>query len=115
MSLLSEAMEEFTIVDKKTTDDGYGGVDHEWKDGATFSGALVYDSSTEMKVAQAMGSTSAYTLTVRKNVNLDRYTVFRRKADSKTFRVTADSDEKKTPDSATLDMLQYPVEAWELD
>lgn len=115
MSLLDEAMEEFTIVDRRTVDDGYGGVVTEWVDGATISGAVTYDSSSEMKVAQAMGSTSAYTLTVRKNVNLDYHTVIRRKSDSKIFRVLANSDEKKTPDSAALNMLQYPLEEWKLD
>lgn len=115
MSLLSEAMEEFQVVDRTTTDDGYGGVIAVWKDGAKFNGAVVYDASTQMKVAQAMGSTAAYTLTVRKNVNLDYHTVIKRSSDGKIFRVLANSDEKKTPDSAALDMLQYPVEEWRLD
>ena len=115
MSLLDEAFEVFTIVDKRTAPDGYGGVVTEWVDGADINGAVTYDSSAEMKVAQAMGSTSAYTLTVRKNVSLDYHTVIRRKSDSKIFRVLANSDERKTPDSAKLNMLQYPVEEWKLD
>jgi len=115
MSLLDEAMEEFTIVDRRTVADGYGGVVTQWVDGATINGAVTYDSSAEMKVAQAMGSTSAYTLTVRKNVNLDYHSVIRRNSDDKVFRVLANSDEKKTPDSAKLNMLQYPVEEWKLD
>ena len=115
MSLLDEAFEEFTVIDRRTTDDGYGGVMPEWVDGATFNGAVTYDSSSEMKVAQAMGSTSAYTLTVRKNIDLDYHTVIRRRSDSKIFRLLANSDERKTPDSARLNMLQYPVEEWTLD
>ena len=115
MSLLDEAMEGFTIVDKQTVSDGYGGVTTQWVDGAQINGAVTYDSSSEMKVAQAMGSTSAYTLTVRKNVNLDYHMVVRRDSDGKIFRVLANSDEKRTPESAHLNMLQYPVEEWKLD
>ena len=115
VSLLDEAMEGFTIVDKRTVRDGYGGVTNQWVDGAKIDGAVTYDSSSEMKVAKAMGSTSAYTLTVRKNVDLDYHMVLRRDSDGKIFRVLANSDEKKTPESAYLNMLQYPVEEWNLD
>lgn len=114
MSLLDEAFEPFVILDRTTSDDGYGGVVTQWVDGAEINGALVYDSSSQMKVAQALGSTSAYTLTVRKNVNLDYHMVLRRKSDSKIFRVVANSDENKTPRSANLNMLQYAMEEWTL-
>lgn len=115
MSLLDEAFETFTIVDKVTSPDGYGGVTKTWKDGAAFSGAVTYDGSTQMKVAQAAGSTAAYTLTVRKNVDLDYRTVIRRESDKKIFRTLANSDENDTPDSAHLNMRQYPAEEWTLD
>lgn len=115
MSLLDEAFESFTIMDKVTSDDGYGGVVTEWAEGATISGAIVYDSSAIMKVAQAAGSTAAYTLTVKKNVDLDFYTVVKRMSDGRIFRVLANSDDKKTPDSAHLNMRQYPVEDWALN
>lgn len=115
MSLLDEAFENFTIIDRITTDDGYGGVVTEWIDGAPFQGALVYDSSTTMKVAQAAGSTSSYTLTVRKNVNLDFHTVIRRESDGHTYRILSNSDDRKTPESARLNMLQYAAEEWVLN
>lgn len=115
MSLLDEAFENFIIMDKVTSDDGYGGVVIEWAEGATISGALVYDNSSMMKVAQAIGSTAAYTLTVRKNVDLDFYTVLKRSSDNRIFRVLANSDDNKTPESAGLNMKQYPVEDWKLN
>lgn len=115
MSLLDEAFEDFTIIDKVTVDDGYGGVVTRWFDGATIQGAMVFDSSAEMKVAAAMGSTSAYTFTVRKNVNLDYHTVLRRKSDDQIFRIISNSDDRKTPESANLNMLQYSAEEWTLN
>lgn len=112
MSLLEEAYEDFTVMNKSIVDDGYGGTTTVWSDGATIQGAIVFDSSTQMKVAQAMGVTSAYTLTVRKSIELDYHTVIRRKSDSKIFRLTSNSDDKKTPNSAGLDMRQYSAEEW---
>ena len=114
MSLLDDAYENFTVINKSVIDDGYGGTTTTWTDGATIKGAIVMDSSTQMKVAQAMGVTSIYTLTVRKDVELDYHTVIRRESDGKIFRLTSNSDDKKTPASAGLNMRQYSAEEWRL-
>ena len=114
MSLLESAYEDFTVLNKSVIDDGYGGTDTTWTDGATIKGAMVYDMSTQMKVAQAMGSTSTYTLTVKKSVELDYHTVLRRESDKKIFRLTSNSDDHKTPAVASLDMRQYSAEEWRL-
>lgn len=114
MSLLEDAYEAFTIVNKSIVDDGVGGTTTVWTDGASFQGAIVFDNSTQMKIAQAMGVSSSYTLTVKKSVELDYHTVIRRDSDKKVFRLTSDSDDKKTPVSASLDMRQYSAEEWEI-
>ena len=67
-----------------------------------------------MRVAQAMGATSVYTLTVKKNVMLDYHTIIRRESDKKIFRLTSNSDDKKTPEEAGLNMRQYNAEEWQL-
>ena len=110
MSLLDSAYEPFTIINKTVVDDGYGGVDTVYVDGATIQGAIVYDNSAQMKVARAMGVTASYTLTVKKNVQLDYHTILRRESDGKIFRLTSNSDDKKTPEEATLNMRQYDAE-----
>lgn len=110
MSLLDNAYEPFTIINKITADDGLGGVTTEWVDGATIDGAIVYDGSTQMKIAHAMGVTATYSLIVRKNVLLDYHTVLRREKDGKIFRLTSNSDDKKTPEEAALNMRQYDAE-----
>lgn len=115
MSLLDEAYEDFTIVNKMVMPDGYGGTTTVWKDGATIQGAIVFDSSTQMKVAQAAGVTSAYTFTLKKNIELDYHTVLRREKDKKIFRLTSNSDDKKTPKTAGLNMRQYSAEEWRLN
>lgn len=114
MSLLESAYEDFVIINKSVIDDGYGGTTNAWTDGATIQGAISFDASSGMKIAEALGSTSVYTLTVKKSVDLDFHTVFRRESDGRTFRVTANSDDRKTPNDAGLDMRQYSVEEWQL-
>ena len=114
MSLMEDALEDFTIINKVTSPDGYGGVNTDWVDGALIKGAMVFDGSTQMKVARAMGSTSSYTLTVIKDIELDYHDVLRRESDKQIFRITSNSDDLKTPDSATLNMRQYQAEEWKL-
>lgn len=114
MSLLDDAFEEFNILNKIRSDDGYGGTYTEWVPGATIMGAMVYDNSSQAMIAQALGSTSVYTLTVRKDLELDYHDVLRRVSDGKIFRLTSNSDENKTPRSAGLNMRQYSCEEWVL-
>lgn len=114
MSLLDEAMEGFMLLNKVRVPDGYGGTITQWTDGAVIKGAIVYNSGAQVQIAQSMGAMGSYTLTVRKNVELDYHDVIRRLDDGKIFRITSNSDELKTPDSATLNMRNYNAEEWEL-
>jgi hypothetical protein len=115
MSLLDEAYEEYTLLDKVRTDDGYGGFDVTWTDGAKIQGAMVFNTSLEARKAQAMGVSSVYTLTTKRNVVLEYHDVLRRTRDGKIFRVTSDGDDSYTPTSATLDMRQVTCEEWKLE
>lgn len=112
MSLLENAYEDFTVINKAIVDDGYGGTTIEWTDGASIKGAVVLDSSMQAKIAQAMNVTAVYTLTVHKDIELDYHTVIRRESDGKIFRLTSNSDDKKTPPTAGLNMRQYSAEEW---
>lgn len=114
MSLLSEAMENCIMLDKRTTADGYGGYITTWVDGAPFDAAMVLDNSIEARVAEQQGVTALYTITTKKNINLQYHDVFRRERDGKIFRVTSDGDDKYTPNSASLNMRQVSAEEWTL-
>ena len=114
MSLLSEAFTDFIVMNKSIVDDGYGGAETTWSEGAHIMGAMVLDTSTQARMAQTAGVKDLYTLTVRKALELDFHTVIKRVSDNKIFRLTTDSDDKKTPESATLDMRQYSAEEWSL-
>lgn len=114
MSLLTEAMENCVMMDKLTSPDGYGGYYSRWVDGANFFAAIVFDSSMQARIGAVQGVTGLYTVTTGKQVNLQYHDVFRRLSDGKIFRVTSDGDDKKTPNSASINMRQVSAEEWEI-
>ncbi len=114
MSLLSDAMEKCTMLDKKTIPDGMGGYIPSYEPGVVFDAAITFDSSIAARVAAAQGVTSLYTVTTSKAMTLEFHDVFMRGSDGKIFRVTSDGDDKKTPASASLDMRQVSAEEWSL-
>lgn len=114
MSLLEEFTESCTIIDKRTIPDGYGSFMPDWVDGAGFDAAIVLDTSMQARIGESQGVTNLYTITTKKNVNLQYHDVFRRNRDGKIFRVTSDGDDKHTPASASLNMRVVTAEEWEL-
>lgn len=114
MSLLSDAMENCIMLDKRTQRDGYGGYITSWVEGAEFQAAIVLDSSMQARIAEKQGVTALYTITTNKSLNLQYHDVFKRLEDNKIFRVTSDGDDKKTPKSANLNMRQVSAEEWNL-
>ena len=112
MSLLNDSMEAFTVMNKTIVSDGYGGTTTTYTEGIDIQGAMPFDNSTQVKIAQVMGAKSIYTLTVRKNVELDYHTVLKRKRDGKHFRLTSGTNQ--TPASASLNMRQYSAEEFDI-
>lgn len=110
MSLLDDSMEAFVFMDKTTVPDGYGGYKTEWKVGAGISAAAVLDTSMEARIADKQGVTALYTITTRKNINLQYNDIIRRSRDGKLFKIKSDGDDKATPNSAGLDMRQVTAE-----
>lgn len=114
MSLLDEQMEKCVFYNKTLTSDGYGGYSTVYAEGVNFFAAIVIDSSIEARIADAQGVKGVYTVTTRKEMNLQYHDVFKRLSDGKIFRVTSDGDDNKTPKSATLNMRNVNAEEWSL-
>ena len=114
MSLLDVMTTRCQMLDKTTVDDGMGGYTKQWVNGATFDAAISLDDSVQAQTAMAAGVKGVYTVTTKRNVNLQFHDVFRRLSDSKIFRVTTDGDDKKTPPTAGLDMRSVRAEEWVL-
>lgn len=112
MSLLTSAMEDVVLLEKKRVPDGEGGFVTEWTEGVQFKAAISFDSSLQAKVAEKQGVTSLYTITTPKNAMLQYHDVLRRLRDGKVFRVTSDGDDVITPPSASFQFAQVTGEEW---
>ena len=113
MSLLTQAMEDVVLMEKRRASDGEGGfLPAAWVDGASFKAAITFNSSMEARTAEKQGVTSLYTVTVPLNCKLEYHDVFKRLRDGKVFRVTSDGDDKITPPSASFQFAQVTAEEW---
>lgn len=114
MSLLTEQMEDFVVLNRIAQSDGYGGIIVTWQDGATIKAVAPFNSSMEARIGAMQGVSSVYTITTSRAVNLQYHDVLRRVRDGKVFRVTSDGDDQYTPAMATLDMRNVTAEEWSL-
>lgn len=114
MSLLTEAMETFSFMDKSHVSDGEGGYIVNWMQGADFSAAIRLDNSVQAKRAQAEGVRDLYTIITDKSIVLQNNDVVYRKETSEYYRITANGRDNKTPASAGLNMRAVSAERWEL-
>ena len=113
MSLLTQAMEDVVLMEKRREPDGESGfLPTVWVDGADFKAAITFNSSMEARTAEKQGVTSRYTVTAPLNAKLKYHDVIRRLRDGKIFRVTSDGDDVQTPASASFQFLQVEAEEW---
>ena len=112
MSLLTQAMEDVVMLEKKRVPDGEGGFTTEWADGVQFKAAISFDSSMEARTAEKAGVNSLYTVTVSTNAKLEYHDCIKRLRDGKVFRITSDGDDKITPPSASSQFLQVTAEEY---
>lgn len=112
--LIDSMMVPCVFMEKKQTPDGSGGNRTTWEDGEQFKAALIRDTSTEARIAEAAGTVEMYTVTVSRSVHLEYHAVIKRLSDGKTFRITSDNAENKAPVCTALDIAQSTAEAWRL-
>ena len=114
MSLIDCMMESCVFMVKNKEPDGSGGYKPTWSEGEPLKAAITLDTSTEARIAEAAGTVDAYTVTVSRSVRLKYHDVIKRLSDGKTFRITSDNVDVKTPVCAVLDISQSTAEAWRL-
>lgn len=113
MSLLSESYETFILYDLKRGPDGEGGFIEKYVEAAEFEAAVVPETNSVAKVAEAITQKSEYRVTTQRNVILQQNDIIKRKSDDQTFRIYYKNN-KKTPPSAGLDMRETFAEEWQL-
>lgn len=115
MSLLDEAKESCVLLTLNSDGgDGYGGEEAEWIEGESFDACFALDRSSEAVIASAEGVNNQYSVYTLRDFPLVHGTVFKRVSDGKTFRVTSDGYDKKTPQSAFLNLSVATAEMWEV-
>lgn len=112
MSLLTQAMEDVVMLERKRIPDGEGGFTTDWADGVQFKAAITFNASMEARAAEKQGVTSRYTITAPLNAKLEYHDVIRRLRDGKVFRITSDGDDVQAPESASFQFLQVEAEEW---
>ena len=115
MSLLSEAMTDVVLMDKRREPDGEGGFITNWVESVIFQAAITFDTSMESRIGEKQGVSSRYTVTTNKAAKLDYHDIIKRLSDGKIFRITSDGDDKQTPKSASFQFLQVTAEEWVLE
>ena len=114
MSLLDCYMVPCVFMVPTKAPDRSGGYITTWAEGKTLTAAIVRDTSTEARKAEAAGTVNVYTVTVSRGVHLPFHSVIKRVTDGKVFRITSDNAENKTPICTGLDMAQSTAEEWRL-
>jgi hypothetical protein len=113
MSLLTEAYEPFILYDLQRTPDDEGGFIEKYVEAAEFTAAVVPETNSVAKVAEAIAQKLEYRVTTQRNVVLQQNDIIKRKKDGQTFRIYYKNN-KKTPPSAGLDMRETFAEEWKL-
>jgi hypothetical protein len=113
MSLLSESYETFILYDLRRIPDGESGFYEEYVEAAEFTAAVVPETNSVAKVAEAISQKLEYRVTTQRNVILQQNDIIKRKSDGQTFRIYYKNN-KKTPPSAGLDMRETFAEEWNL-
>lgn len=106
MSLFEEALEECVLIDKVTTNtnDGYGGVQTVYVNGATFQAAFAFDDSSPARIAAQNGYVDRHTVYTPKDVELREGDYFKRLKDDKIYEATSSAKDMETPSSAWMEM-----------
>lgn len=112
--LWESQLEKAIILTKTYVDDGRGGVIPTYKDGLEIDATFGWESSDQMRIAEQANAVPRYTITTRKNINLQYHDVLKRKRDNKIFRITSDGDDNASPNVSSLNMRQVEAEEWEL-
>lgn len=110
MALADYLNTDFLVLDKTTAPDPFGGILTVYKEGAPFTGALVANSTTEMRIAQQGGAKQLYTLVVDRRIVLDRDTYFRRVKDGANFRLLSSTEDMTTPAFSSIQCSQASAE-----
>ncbi len=104
---------EFCMQDKRTGEDGYGGIAETWIDGAHFMAGLVTKQSTQAQIAYQQGLKIMYKLVFKPTVALNYGDRVKRVSDGLMLKITSNSRDMTTPTPAQLKLSEVTAEVIE--
>lgn len=110
MSLLTETMEEYLIMNKISVDDGYGGYEYQWSEGATIKAAIDVPDSELAEIANKLTEKKNCHVVTERMVALQVNDYLQRKSDGLYFHILEDSRDNKTPQSAGISIRSHKAE-----
>ena len=114
MSLLDQNLTEFELLQYVQSRDGEGGYLRGWTVKQTFMANWYVKSDIQRYVALKAEGMGQYALLTGREITLSFHNVIRRVKDGKIFRITSDSDDRYTPQSATLNLRYQEMDEWTL-
>lgn len=114
MSLIDEYMRPCVFMEKIKTEDGAGGFETAWSEGAQFNAAITRNTTMQARIAEKEGVTSVWAITANKAVPFDYHDVIKDLETGDIFRVTSEGGQYFTPASSSLNIQQVTAEKWEL-
>ena len=112
--LVNDYMTDCVLLEPTSVPDGEGGQKTVWKSTVSFRAAIVQNAPSEVRRAEQQISAPGYTVTMPKTVPIVHGSVFRRREDDVTFRLTADPREVRSPVRASFSLMQAAAERWEV-
>lgn len=109
---LSDFYKDIVFLNKISSNDGLGGIEFTYVEGAGFKGVITIETNSEIKIAEQEGLKSIYTLSTSKTIKLDLGDLI--KSQNKVYKVTSVANELQTPNFSNLDLQQYSLERYQL-
>lgn len=112
--MLQDFFEDFTLQILTSIDDGFGGQEQTWVDGATFRGGISTNTTPEIIIAEKQGLKKIYTLITEISTVLKFDDKVKRNSTGQLYRVTSNSTDMTTPSIAKVKYSQVDLEVFEI-
>ena len=113
MSLWEDMLEPCQLWELRRVSDGEGGFARVWSPAAEFDAAVVHDGTTQDRLAEKQGLATTWTVTTK--AELSFHDVFKRGGDGKSFRVTSEAADGRTPSMVSFQFNQCTCEEYDME
>ena len=115
MSLIESMMEDAVIMLPECGSDGEGGQNVRYREGNKIRAVFAMTNAVKITAAEKAALENVFTITTGRETVLQFHDIVKRRSDGRTFRITSNSNDKKTPaSSAMYPFAQVQAEEWRL-